>query len=139
MGKAIIIGIGVVLTANFLALSFNWYENFTLFDNILHIAGGFLMAMLFFWFFNPARLQASGFNKAVLAVSFAALIGVLWEFAEITFLNYLVAHFFDRVNVEVTLSDTLSDLFLDLVGAVAFIAVRYVGYSKINNKHEIHY
>lgn len=124
MGKALVFGIIIVLGANFLALGFNWQETVTWFDSVLHFSGGALMAMLFFWFFNPARLQTSLLNKAILAVSFVALVGVLWEFAEISFLNSLVARFFDTVNVEATLPDTIADLFFDLVGAGAFLAFR---------------
>lgn len=124
MGEKIIIGILIVLAANFLGLGFDWFEKFPWFDGLLHLSGGALMAMLFFWYFNPVRLQASSLNKAILAFSFVALVGVLWEFAEITFLNSFVANLYQSVKVEATLFDTLADLFLDLVGAGGLLVLR---------------
>ncbi len=85
------------------------------------------MAGFFLWFFNQERVQTSKFLwKAILAISFVALIGVLWELAEGLFLNNLVIKIFGAQGEIANLPDTLSDLALDLAGGWVFlIGYRY--------------
>ena len=125
MGKALIIGIGAVLAVNFTALAFHLYPRVTWLDSALHFLGGALMAALFFWFFNRERLPAKPVYKIILAVSFVMLIGVLWEFAEYTFLNALMDFIFGAEGLPATMSDTMADLFLDLLGSAVFAVIYY--------------
>ena len=83
------------------------------------------MAALFFWFFNRERLPAKPVYKIVLGVSFVMLIGVLWEFAEYTFLNALMDFIFGAEGLPATMSDTMADLFLDLLGSAVFAVIYY--------------
>lgn len=125
MGKALIVSLVIILGINFLGMGLNWFEEFPWLDSALHFCGGIWVAATFLWFFNSPRLQTSPVYKALFAVSFVMLIGILWEFAEVAFLNSLMAHIFHGPNLPATLSDTLEDLLFDLIGGITF-AVLYL-------------
>lgn len=123
MGKTLIFGLIVILGLNFLALFYGWYPEVFWLDSLLHFLGGIWVAAFFAWFFLERRLLAEKFwVRAVLILSFVTLIGVLWEFAEISFLNNLVAYLFGAAQAAATLEDTMADLLFDLVGGLVFIA-----------------
>ena len=128
MGKALVFSLFLILGLDFLALAFHWYPQIPWLDSPLHFLGGIWVAAFFFWFFNEGKIKIPNFLwKAVLAISFVALIGVLWEFAEFTFLNSLVAKIFGAQELAPSLSDTITDLALDLLGGVA-LAASYMSY-----------
>jgi len=82
-------------------------------DMVMHFLGGVLTASLFLNFssnYFDLLSRKSRLADFLFIVCFVALIGVLWEFYEYA-TNYLFQ------TLELTLDDTLSDLFLDLLGA----------------------
>jgi len=100
--KYILITPVVILAVYVLAAEKRWYWGFWSLDILLHIAGGFWVAMVFIWFFKkvvPIKIGSevegdlSGyitsirgvFIFAILCLGFVALVGVLWELWE--FLN----------------------------------------------------
>jgi len=94
---------------------------------IFHFLGGAAMAMLFLNFFE-LRPELYSFKNnflviLVLAVSFSALAGVLWEHFE-----FLLDIFFGSKGIlpiaQPTLADTMADLFFDMAGG-GFIAAWY--------------
>lgn len=84
---------------------------------IFHFLGGALMAILFLNFFeNHAEFYSFKFNwlaVLVLALGFVALAGLLWEFYE-----FGLDFFFPELAAQPSLEDTMTDLFLDLVGGL---------------------
>ncbi len=91
-------------------------------DLLLHLAGGFWVGGLGIYLFRKTPLSKFLFLLAV--VSFAALIGVLWELFE--FITYqLWGTLGYRIFFQLGLEDTLGDLLSDLVGgALAAILFR---------------
>jgi len=102
---------------------------------LMHWGGGVAAALLFFYFFSQ-KLKITNqplFVALVLTASFAAFIGVLWEFFEF-FLDIFISEtgylaFFKTApalakSVSDIYRDTLSDLFFDILGGAtaAFIA-----------------
>lgn len=92
-------------------------------DIILHFSGGFFIGLVALWFlFNRLNLPV---QKEVLPyyiilisiISFTALIGVLWEFYE--YIMDLITGYksYSIVVMQENMKDTMSDLFLDLLGA----------------------
>ena len=90
----------------------------------LHFSGGVSMALIFFNFFeNNQNLYSFKKQHAlnlIFAVSFVALIGVLWEFLEWGG-NFL----FPQVAFQPSLDDTIADLFFDISGALVLAAVYF--------------
>ncbi len=124
MGKALIFGFFTISGLNLLALSQRLYSSLPWFDILLHSLGGFWVAGLFFLIFDSRRLQIRNFFLIlVLALSFVALVGVVWEFAEFTFLNSLMADIFKGLDTRATLDDTLADLAFDFFGGLAFLVI----------------
>jgi hypothetical protein len=124
MGKTLIFGLIVILGLNFLALFYGWYPEVPWLDLLLHFMGGVWVAAFSAWFFKEEK-------RPVFILSFVALIGVLWELAEFSFLNDLVAYLFKAAQAAATLEDTLSDLLFDLLGGLAFIACLFYRSKKL--------
>lgn len=84
-------------------------------DMLMHFGGGVLVASLFFVFLEirplPIKVPENKLTFLLFAVSFAALIGVFWEFYE-----YLTGLLLNLTFPEMDLADTLSDLFFDIAG-----------------------
>lgn len=91
-------------------------------DLLLHLAGGFWVGSVGICLFRKTPFSKFLFFLAV--VSFAALIGVLWELFE--FITYqLWGTLGYRIFFQLGLEDTLGDLLSDLVGgALAAILFR---------------
>ncbi len=98
-------------------------------DHVMHFLGGASMA----WFFWRLTAYVHHWNglpelprwfRGFTSVMFAVFIGVLWEFYEYAVFIWWIPAF------DIRLADTMSDLLLDLVGAVIFT----VGYVVIERR-----
>lgn len=126
VGKILFLALVFLLALNFLFDAIHLYQTVFWLDKPMHFLGGALVAAFLFWFFVPSRIQINNFFwLAVILVSLVSLVGVLWEFAEVTFLNRLVIYLFKAPLLPTTLEDTLGDLAFDLLGALSFSAVYY--------------
>ncbi|OGY64043.1 MAG: hypothetical protein A2214_00135 [Candidatus Harrisonbacteria bacterium RIFOXYA1_FULL_48_8] len=114
MGKAIIYGFFLIHGLNVLAMFFGLYVTFPWYDTVLHIGGGAWVALLCVWLYKNEK-------NPILILGFVALIGVLWEFSEYLFLNDVMAWMFNEKSMPQTISDTLTDLFADLIGGSVFL------------------
>ncbi|MBI2025150.1 MAG: hypothetical protein HYT03_03640 [Candidatus Harrisonbacteria bacterium] len=122
MGKALILGFFLIQGLNFLALANGWYILLPWYDSALHFLGGVWASALFVWFFNSKRIGNQTRPVLIIfAISFTALIGVIWEFAEFTFLNRWMAAIFQTNETGGGLADTLTDLLFDLLGGGFFV------------------
>ncbi|HYU64692.1 MAG TPA: hypothetical protein VEK36_00275 [Candidatus Paceibacterota bacterium] len=105
---------------------FEWYAHVHNLDKVMHFLGGFVIAWSIWQLFEWERRQFSGFTIFILVVGGTAIIGIVWEIAEYFSNIYLgpssspvkqlIYHYFHGGD----LTDTLGDLFSDLIGAVAF-------------------
>lgn len=125
MGKTLKILFVVIFVADFLGLYYHLFQDFFWLDIVLHFLGGVWLAIFFaYWSLRGQSPKQSYpfFFWAVFMVSFVALVGVLWEFSEYTFLNDLMMKIFgsqETAMYAMSLDDTLADLAMDLVGATA--------------------
>lgn len=94
----------------------HWSENISWIDIPLHTLGGMWAALLFFGVFGylfEERVLSHSLERVkivFIAMSFAAFIGVLWEFHEFIFSEYLSLY------LQPGILDTLGDLFWDIIG-----------------------
>lgn len=94
----------------------------------MHLIGGVAAAALFFYFFSERNKiiepDRNFLLNLIISLSFVALIGVLWEFYEYLADVYLfIKHPLYLVYDQTNLSDTMKDLFNDLLGGLAFSLV----------------
>ena len=106
-----------------LVYGFDAYERFSPLDIPMHFLGGAAMAYLAEHLYREgqrggALTVGAGFFRALLLVSFAALAAVLWELAELASDRYLGTRY------QVSLADTMRDLFMGLLGAVTYLLLR---------------
>ncbi|MDD4761610.1 MAG: hypothetical protein PHZ25_01105 [Candidatus Pacebacteria bacterium] len=96
----------------------DWYWNLSWLDIPMHFLGGFFIAVFFLWIRKNLPFlvgKNNFFVDFIIILGFVALIGVLWEFFEY-FLDYFFANRGVMPLSQVSLQDTLGDLFFDLVG-----------------------
>ncbi len=115
----------LLLVLNFFAVINGWYLLQNGFDKVLHFFGGFWAAALFVWFFDqkPFHVYASFFKSVlltiVLAVAFASLLGLLWEFFEFSY-DHLIAIPYHAQVAQLSNDDTMGDLIADFFGGLFF-------------------
>lgn len=120
--RNLLVAQAVVLAAlallHYFALEFSLYWHFVWLDLASHTLGGIWAGLFALWL----RPQ-SGFHEAATWVVFGAIVlGIGWEFFEITIGSPRAANFF---------FDTSLDLFADVVGGViAAAAVHIVSFRK---------
>ncbi len=104
---------------------FHAYEHFPSLDIPMHFLGGVAIA----YFFHRASIAASErgiigpFHRvthAVLVVSLTCTATVLWEFAE-----YIADRFFGAGS-QLSLEDTLGDMFLGICGGITCLGVSWL-------------
>lgn len=136
MAKALvwklILAVGIPLFAVHFIASFNsWYWTLPWLDMVMHFWGGVLAAISFYLIF-PKIVFGGGFKEnflpnLVLVLGWTALVGVGWEWFE-----YYYDIFFNSGKMIYwagILSDTLSDLFLDILGALSLVVLLKVIYN----------
>lgn len=105
-------------------------------DIALHFSGGILVGLFAIWFiFNKAGLPIQKeklpfYFVFISVISFAALIGVLWEFYEFI-LDEITGYKSSKLVMQENLKDTMGDLFFDLLGAslsLVFLKFKKQGY-----------
>lgn len=121
----------LILVLHILAMSFGWYWKYdNIFDNLHHFLGGFWVAAVFFYVFKQYPqifdTRKNWLATLILALGFVALVGVAWEFFEFTFDRIFAdKEIFPRAQISV--ADTMADLFFNLVGGLLFIfVIRYL-------------
>lgn len=105
-----------------LGLFRGWPTSIWWFDDLLHFLGGFWIAGLFSYLVNRSPLTIINdkfWLKLLLGLGFVALVGVLWEFHEFI-ADWLVQK---PIMQQEGPADTITDLFLDLLGGFVFITV----------------
>ncbi len=115
-----VVSLGLVLFgAHFAAGFYSFYWKISWIDIPMHFLGGVLAGLIFLWLveIHPQqfRLPSNFWARALLIVSFGALMGVIWEFAEFTYDLVAVSHGLRLVQQGIF--DTIGDLFFDIIGA----------------------
>lgn len=131
LGKVIIFGmrlkmllylaiLAILISAlNIFALRFHLYWLLPWFDNMMHVFGGVLISALIFIVFNWSNFNLEKYPInfkyfATVNILSVFIVGLLWEIFELVFgITYTVSSDYVR--------DTISDLSLDVIGAILFI------------------
>lgn len=111
-----------IAAINFFAHQYYWYRLFPWFDMMMHFAGGaWLSGTVIWWRYRrtPPDVKLPIKNLFFVGVGTALLVGVFWEGYEAVVASLVEG----RVNA---LSDTLSDILFDALGALlaVFLARR---------------
>lgn len=117
----------IIVIFHVLATINHWYWRVPWIDIPAHLVGGFWISMVFFHFISPHLKISPGqnsFNRfliiILLAISFVALFGVLWEFYEFVY-DFFVSknvYFGSRALFIEKRIDVIKDLFFDLIGGL---------------------
>lgn len=104
----------------------SWYaDSLGLFGDFIwmspafHMSGGFLVAYFVlvlyktFWSKGIAKIKPKNL-LFIFIIAITTLVGVFWEFYE-----YLIDYFL-AADYQITIGDTLMDLFMDIVGSILF-------------------
>ncbi len=133
MEKKVILLAFAIVAIHLIAIFYNWYWRFLWMDIPMHFLGGVLVAVIFVWFFKhfPGHLDLSRnfLLTTVLALSFTALIGVLWEFNEFVY-DLLISSRGLGALAGQGASDTIGDLFFDILGGLFVVIFRRLRYNK---------
>jgi len=130
--KIIVYFLIAFLFLHIFATIYHLYWLFPWFDIPMHFLGGFLLAIIFFYFWRFAHISIGTgvssvpnvFGALVLTLGFVALIGVFWEFYEFLRDFYLLTG--GKISVfQNSFADTVKDLFFDLVGGTTAFAIFY--------------
>ena len=130
MKKSLLLGVlGTLLVFHLLASWFGWYLTHPWVDIISHTLGGLWIGLALAVYIPLVRGMASGhqvrwYEYVGVVVGGVAVVGVGWEWFE-----YGVAIIGNTANL-IPLSDTLGDLFFDMVGGVLaawWVVVHYRG------------
>jgi uncharacterized membrane protein YjdF len=126
-----------ILSIHTLATIKSWYWTIWWFDIPMHFLGGIGAALTFIWLwrkyfpdFSPSGSE--NLFALLLTLSFVALIGVLWEFAEFLFDFFISAGGYAKV-VQQGAVDTFTDLFFDLLGGLTAAIIFLIGRRKANS------
>jgi uncharacterized membrane protein YjdF len=111
--------VGAIAVVNFAAHEYYWYRLIWWFDMMMHFAGGVWLAGVAIWWRGRMIESGAMFSLKMLfivGVGTAFVIGVLWEGYEVI----VGAVIEGRVNA---LTDTLSDLLFDVLGALLTVVM----------------
>lgn len=119
-----------LVAALFLGETLDFYYRIALWDNILHMSSGFVVAALGYSLVNHSKYGLGPCLKAVFAFSFSMMVGALWEIFEFAFDFFFGANmqkFLLESGVplmgERALFDTMTDLSVCALGAICFLAL----------------
>lgn len=90
------------------------YQRFYHLDSIMHISGGFVVALAvrsFFKLIGGHFSRKDLFFEWLVLISITSLVAVVWELGE------FVVDFYFSIGLQDGVADTMLDLFLGLVGA----------------------
>ena len=138
--KKAVFSLILTLLVNFAGMYFGFYD-FWWFDVILHFLGGFFVAMLMTHYladivsprtdpsisFRADGSKSRTIKTYLVIVGAVSFIGVVWEFAEYLASLTLIESFYNNFGVKTSfigdLDDTINDLLMDIVGALAWLTV----------------
>lgn len=106
----------------FLGTSFKFFEKIAWYDEFAHFLAGAWVAILIIWLSGkiklPPFLRRSFKKRFFLTTIFLTLfVGLLWEAFELGLVQYLLNIYQYRSGLQPSNLDTISDLFMDIVGA----------------------
>ena len=130
--RLVVVSIFCLLLAHLIAIFFGWYS-YTWIDVIIHFLVGAISGLVFFLLFDHFVGEHANHHTAekikimIISVSFASLIGVLWETHE-----FILSEYFS-IYIQKSVGEMINDLLIVMLGAIiSSIAVVYAkNYKKI--------
>ncbi len=123
----------VIFLVNIAGMYFGFY-NLWWFDMSLHFIGGFLMAMFMSYYLADVRTPSKLKNCLIIAGA-VVFVGVIWEFYEYAASQILIRPIYDNFGVRAyfigDLDDTMNDLLMDILGALAYVLVLFRSRTKL--------
>ena len=124
MTKLAIIGLVSIFTINvYPGFILNLYQ-YPIFGITLHFLGGFFVSMLLSSFYKNDLERLPRFLKIITIIGITIAVGVLWEFTEYSANKLFSPIIYSKFGVHVffmgDLDDTITDLFMDTLGALVF-------------------
>lgn len=139
--KKVIFSLIMLFFLNFFSLYYQWYIKYSLFDQICHLLGGFLVAILFSIYLKEHLANSKNLGNVLIIVGAVTFIGVIWEFGEYianqTLVNPIYSMFHIKTYFMGDLDDTLNDLLMDIIGAFVFSILYSLHSFRNRYTHEI--
>lgn len=130
-----------IFMAQYLGEMHDFYYRFWWWDILLHTVSGFVLGIIGFMFVYMLNesydkdVKLSPFFIVLFSFCFAVTVGVFWEFFEFSMDRILGTNMQKfRLPGEDGLMDTMSDLFVDSVGA---LIMSFLGYIYIRQKNDL--
>ncbi len=127
MKKAFIALVAVFLI-NIPSLYYGWYIKWDWIDVVLHFSGGFLMAIFLAGYLKDRLVLGINIKNVLIVVGATVFVGVVWEFSEYIANQTLIDPFYRWFGIRAyfmgDLQDTISDLLMDILGALTFMSLR---------------
>lgn len=144
--KKVIFGIAIPLgialsVVHALAVSNGWYHLFPWIDVPIHFLWTIVVWLVVYWLLDRSPKYASYFSRGFLIFIVAAMFittlgGVLWELGESLYDNTVSLYNIDARPAQVSLSDTLSDLLINILGGLVLAIFVYLRYHKNDRIHD---
>ena len=119
--RNIILIMTAIFVINLVGIYFKWYDFFW-FDMVLHFSGGLFVALLFSKYLERHLFSQTKLANMLIIIGATMMIGVVWEFGEYfmnqTFSAKASAAFGMKLDFIGNLDDTMSDLLMDMLGAI---------------------
>jgi hypothetical protein len=123
------IAIFAVMAVHAVLLYLHAYSVWPDIDVPMHFSGGFAMGLLALAIFSAGHAKSKGqgshawYIKPLFVVGFVALVAVLWEFHEFLLDVWFVQNG-SWEKTQISLADTMGDLFFGLLGGLAALWIR---------------
>lgn len=126
--KRALIFLIIIFISNLVGMYYGMYVTWW-FDMLHHFLGGFFMAMLMVHYLGlrTKDLGLSPLKTTLVVVGAVSFVGIVWEFAEYLASQTLIEPIYNSFAIRAyfigDLDDTMNDLLMDVVGALAWLAV----------------
>lgn len=118
--RPVIYSFALLLVLYIGAIWFGWFDTYAWFDIPMHFLGGLWVGALFL-FLSRGFFQHEMYGHAIerlkivsLMVAYGSFVGVLWELFEFVMSSYW------EIFKQNSIQDTLGDLTMDMIGALAY-------------------
>lgn len=106
------------------SLYYGWYLKWAWFDVVMHFSGGLFMAMFMATYLKEHLRTGEVIKNLLVIVGATVFMGVAWELAEYTANQTLIEPFYRWFGIRTyfmgDLDDTITDLLMDISGALLF-------------------
>lgn len=111
----------IIFITNIAGAYFGGYK-LVWFDMLHHFLGGFFVALFFSGYLKKQLVSGSKLGNMLIIVGVTMFVGVSWEFSEYIANQLFTVPIYHKYHVVINfmgdLEDTISDLFMDMLGSI---------------------